>query len=332
LPNLKDICAAYLHGRRKTAVFALTSRCNCKCVMCDMHRQAPEEISLTDAKRVLDTLARNGFLIAYFTGGEPTLHPDIVDIVSYAGELGLVTTMTTNGTPSKALLSQLKDAGLYLLSVSLDHWDPDICENIRKYRKIFERQTDTLKYLKEIGLRTYALAYLNPILLRDGVDKLVSFANDELGVPLGFCYPTNCDANSYSLGGELAKEEPSNRLGDEVKRLLDLKRSGRQIANLYCYMKDAANFPNKHPSFHCRGGEDVVYVDWLGDVYPCFLKREKLFNAIRDREPRFLMGVQCDDCLINCFREPSFLTEMFHPPTLFFREAYRSYSSRQLFK
>jgi MoaA/NifB/PqqE/SkfB family radical SAM enzyme len=134
------------------------------------------------------------------------------------------------------------------------------------------------------------------------------------------------------LGGDLAKEKPSDRLGSEVKRMLDLKRSGRQIANLYCYIRDATNFPNKHPSFHCRGGEDVVYVDWLGDVYPCFLKRERLFNAVKDHEPRFLTGVQCDDCLINCFREPSFLTEMLHPPTLLLREAYHSYSSRQLFK
>jgi len=332
LPSLRQVCISLLRGRRKTAVFALTSRCNCKCIMCDMHRLAPQDIGLKDAKKVLDTLAANGFLIAYFTGGEPTLHPDIVEIVSYADGLGLVTTMTTNGTPSKALLSELKDAGLYLLSVSLDHWDPDICERIRNHKGIFEKQVTTLRYMKEIGLRTYALVYLNPILVEDGVEKLVVFTNDELGVPFGFCYPTNCDANSYFLGGELAKQSPSIRLGDQVQRILELKKEGREIANLFCYVEDAVNFPSPHPNFYCRGGEDVMYVDWLGDVYPCFLKKEKLFNALKGETPRFLKNVRCNDCLINCFREPSFLPQMFSPPSLFLREAYRSYPARSLYK
>lgn len=331
LPTLKQVCLNFLRGKRKTAVFAVTSRCNCKCVMCDMHRQPPREISLEDAKKVLDTLATNGFLIAYFTGGEPTLHPNIVDIISYADKLGLVTTMTTNGTPSKVLLSELKDAGLYLLSVSLDHWDPLVCERIRNYRGIFEKQVATLRYLKEIGLRTYALAYLNPILLEDGVEKLAAFANDELRVPFGFCYPTNCDANSYFLGGELAKQPSSSRLGDQVRMILELKKEGREIANLFCYVEDAVNFPRRVPNFYCRGGEDVIYVDWLGDVYPCFLKK-RLFNILNDDAPRFLKDVQCNDCLINCFREPSFLPQMFSHPSLFLREVYRSYPSRGLYK
>jgi len=298
--------------------------------MCDMHRQPPQEIALEDAKKVLDTLADNGFLIAYFTGGEPTLHPDIVEIVSYADKLGMVATMTTNGTPSKALLSELKDAGLYLLSVSLDHWDPIVCEKIRNHQGIFEKQVETLRYLKEIGLRTYALAYLNPILLKDGVEKLTAFANDELGVPFGFCYPTNCDVNSYFLGGELAEQPPSTQLDDQVKKILGLKKEGKNIANLFCYIEDAVNFPSNQPNFHCRGGEDVVYVDWLGDVYPCFLKK-KLFNALKD-EVKFLKDVRCTDCLINCFKEPSFLPQMLSSPALLVKEVYHSYPSRSLYK
>jgi MoaA/NifB/PqqE/SkfB family radical SAM enzyme len=332
LPRLREIFLSFLHGRKRTAVFALTSRCNCKCIMCDMHRQPPKDIAFKDAKKVLETLARNGFLIVYFTGGEPTLHPNIVDIISYANRLGLVATMTTNGTPSKVLLSKLKDAGLYLLSVSLDHWDPAICERIRNHQKIFEKQVGTLTYLKEIGLKTYALAYLNPILLEDGVEKLAVFTNDKLGVPFAFCYPTNCDANSYFLGGELSKKPPSTRLEDQVQRILELKKEGKEIANLYCYVEDAVNFPNHHPNFYCRGGQDVIYVDWLGDVYPCFSKNEKLFNAINNDTPKFLKNIHCNDCLINCFREPSFLPQIFSPITLLIREVYRSYSTRRIYE
>ena len=148
--NLTAASLGYLKGLKRTAVFAITNKCNCKCVMCDMHAMEPAQISLADAKNVLDFLARKRFLIVYITGGEPTLHPNITEIVEYANELGLVTTMTTNGTASKDLLIDLKNAGLYLLSVSLDHWDPLICEKIRGHKDIMVKQIETIEFLKKI--------------------------------------------------------------------------------------------------------------------------------------------------------------------------------------
>ena len=105
---LKRAIEQFLHGYNRTAVFALTTRCNCQCMMCDMHKKKPESISLEDAQKVLDFLIQHKFLVVYFTGGEPTLHPNIIDIVEYADKLGLVTTMTTNGTANPDLLLQLK--------------------------------------------------------------------------------------------------------------------------------------------------------------------------------------------------------------------------------
>jgi MoaA/NifB/PqqE/SkfB family radical SAM enzyme len=90
MATLKDAFKKYFRGYKKTAVFAITTACNCKCVMCDMHRKKPEHISLSDAKKVLKTLEDQKFLIVYLTGGEPTLHPHVVEIVEYADELGLI--------------------------------------------------------------------------------------------------------------------------------------------------------------------------------------------------------------------------------------------------
>ena len=323
----------FLRGYSKTAVFAVTTRCNCKCIMCDMHQKKPEQISLADAKKVLDFLAENKFLIAYLTGGEPTLHPDIVEIVDYSNRLGLVTTMTTNGTADKKLLRELKDAGLYLLSVSLDHWDPATCEKIRRHQNIMNKQVETIRYLKEIGLRTYALAFLNPFLIEEGVEKLVDYVNENLGVPFGFCYPTKTNVNTYGLGGVLSDDELHRKTEETVKTILSLKKSRREIANLYTYVEDLTNIKgNEVPNFYCRGGEDVVYVDWLGDVYPCFLKG-KLFNILNGEKSHFLKNVKCNDCFINCFREPSFLPNVpSSPPSLVAKEVYYSYSTRMLYK
>jgi MoaA/NifB/PqqE/SkfB family radical SAM enzyme len=329
MATLREALKNYVRGYTKTAVFALTTQCDCKCIMCDMHRKTPQYISFEDAKIVLNFLKRNKFLIAYITGGEPTLHPNITDIVEYADKLGLITTMTTNGTSSKNLIKRLKTAGLYLLSISLDHWDPHICEKIRNYKNILAKQLDIITYSKKIGLKIYALAFLNPFLVDDGVEKLVNYTNN-LGIPLGFCYPTKCETNSYGLGGVLSQEESSRGIDRSVKKILQLKKKKSSIANLWVYMEDVMNFQaGKKPLFYCKGGEDVVYIDWHGDVYPCFLK-PKMFNILRDK-PNFLRNVQCDDCLINCFREPSILPQFIHSPKLLFREILYSYSNKGIY-
>jgi len=295
-----------------------------------MHRKRPESINLSDAERVLDFLAKNKFLIVYFTGGEPTLHPNVVEIVDYANRLGLVTAMTTNGTVDKRLLKELKEAGLYNLSVSIDHWDAAICEKIRGHKDIMAKQVETIKYSKEIGMRTYALAFLNPPLMEDGVEKLIAYVNS-LGVPFGFCHPTKTGINSYGLGGVLSEEEMHRKLEPSVKMILISKKNGCNIANLYTYIEDILNFYDKKiPNFYCKGGEDVFYIDWLGDVYPCFLK-SRLFNILSGEKPQFLKNVKCNDCLINCFREPSFIPNAYHSLRLVTKEIHYSYNTKQLY-
>lgn len=321
----------FLKGYDKTAVFAITNRCNCKCYMCDMHKKEPQQISLQDAKNVLNFLAKNKFLITYFTGGEPTLHPNIVEIVEYANKLGLVSTMTTNGTVSKGLLNELKNAGLYLASVSLDHWDKEKCEKIRNHKDIMAKQIDTLRYLNEIGVRTYALAFLNSFLIEDGVEQLVDYVNNVIKVPFGFCYPTTTDVNTYRLGSSISKDKSREKLKKNIEALLMLKRSGREIANLATYIEDIKNVDEeKTPNFYCKGGEDVVYIDWFGDVYPCF-RKGKLFNILTDKKSNFQKNIKCNECLINCFREPSLLPQILSP-SLLTKEIHYSFSTRKIFK
>ncbi|HVI51611.1 MAG TPA: glycosyltransferase [Candidatus Sulfotelmatobacter sp.] len=62
----------------------------------------------------IDAMADNGFLGFDLTGGEPTLHPDIVGIIRHATERGLSTRMITLGQflTAKGLLGRLLDAGL----------------------------------------------------------------------------------------------------------------------------------------------------------------------------------------------------------------------------
>lgn len=296
---------SFLKGFRRTAVFAVTSSCNCRCAMCGMWEKPKQRISLSDAKQVIDFLVKNRFLILYFTGGEPTLHPDIAEMVRYASSKGLITTMTSNGTAPLKILRKLKESGLQSISISLDHYDPEWCEAIRGVKQIMQKQVNSLLYANTLGLKPYALTYLGPDICRDGVEKLIRYVNSELGLPWGFCYPTVAK-NSFALKPE--KQTQADLL-NALQTILYLKKSRLgSITNTLAYIEDAIRFTeNKSTIYPCLAGYTVVYIDWLGDVYPCFI-REKLFN-IFDGGERF-RRFDCDLCLANCFREPSYLSKL----------------------
>lgn len=271
-----------------------------------MYKLKPAYIDLTDAKRVFDFMKENRFLIAYITGGEPTLHPHLIDMIEYANKLGLVTCLTTNGS-NPQMIKELKHSGIFNISVSLDHWDPDICEEIRGFKGIQEREIECLKVAKEIGINSvYSLSYLNMYL--NDIEKIVKFSNESLGIPWGFCYPTSTAVNSFRLSGDLSMSQP--QILKTVKKLLLLMRKGYNIVNPPSFLEDILGFPEKKPNFYCKGGESVFYIDWNGDVYPCFLM-PKLFNILNDSNHRFRKNVRCNRCLINCFREPSILSQLF---------------------
>ena len=80
--------------------------------MCNMYENEPVDMRYSDVVKILDFMAGNKFLLVYFTGGEPSLHPDLARIVRYADKLGLITSLTTNGTISAKTLQELKEARL----------------------------------------------------------------------------------------------------------------------------------------------------------------------------------------------------------------------------
>lgn len=284
-----------------------------------MHTLDPDYVSLDKGRDLLRFLYDNRFMIVYFTGGEPSLHPYLVTFVRYANRLGLITSTTTNGTVSLTKLAQLQKAGLDVLSVSLDHWDNEVCERLRGHRGIQAEEVSKLRYAKQLGLRVYALAYLNPRLCEDGaIQTFVEYVDQILDVPLAFCFPTKSEENSYRLCG-LGTDADYSTLYQTVHKILELKRDGHRILNPTVYLEDVLRFMRgKPPVAYCRGGEDVVYVDWLGNTFPCFL-RPKLFNPLEE-SPHFLHDVRCNDCVINCFREPSVFAQFPKRPMFTLRE------------
>jgi radical SAM protein with 4Fe4S-binding SPASM domain len=96
---------------------ALTYRCNNDCPHCYVARPKDyPEMDTADWKAVIDRVWEIGIPHVCFTGGEATLHPDLIKLVAHAQNTGLVTGLLTNGR-------RLTDAGYVqaLMGAGLDH-------------------------------------------------------------------------------------------------------------------------------------------------------------------------------------------------------------------
>lgn len=117
---------------------SVTQRCNLKCFYCHKEGQnaTDGEMSPSEIERIIEIGTKLGMTKLKLTGGEPLLREDICDIIQRASNHIPDISLTTNGTLLDRYCTELKDAGLRRVNISLDALDP------QKYKMI--TKTDAL--------------------------------------------------------------------------------------------------------------------------------------------------------------------------------------------
>ena len=132
-----------------------TNACNMYCAHCyrDAGCRAEEELSTEEAKRLLGQIARAGFKIMIFSGGEPLMRPDILELVRHAAGLGLIPVFGTNGTLITLQMARdLKEAGAKGMGISLDSLDKEKHDRFRSFPGAWEGAVRGMRNCREAGL------------------------------------------------------------------------------------------------------------------------------------------------------------------------------------
>jgi len=100
---------------------SLTPACNLRCVYCHAEGEVLPEASLSASEiaQIMEVASEFEFRSVKFTGGEPLLRRDLLEIVRSVPP-GMESSMTTNGTLLTDIAPALADAGLSRVNVSLD--------------------------------------------------------------------------------------------------------------------------------------------------------------------------------------------------------------------
>ncbi|MEE9366038.1 MAG: radical SAM protein, partial [Dehalococcoidales bacterium] len=142
--------------RRPIVVWNITRNCNLKCVHCYNDSgtgKTCNDATTPEAKAVIDDLARFGVPSVLFSGGEPLMRHDLFELIGYAGDKGLRTVISTNGTLiSKEAAKTIKDRGVSYVGISLDGIG-EINDKFRGVDGAFQRAVEGIKNCQDAGIR-----------------------------------------------------------------------------------------------------------------------------------------------------------------------------------
>ena len=158
----------------------ITNTCNFRCPVCYARSGPREEPRFASADEVVEKVRQARALGARgvtLTGGEPTQHPDLLDIVRRVSRLGVRVNMPSNGYrlgTEPDLARRLRRAGLYKTSIQLDTFRPEIHRLIRGNAHVEEKR-QAMENARSAGLRLGIIATVTHLNV-DDAPALVEFA------------------------------------------------------------------------------------------------------------------------------------------------------------
>ncbi len=132
-----------------------TNACNMFCAHCyrDAGVKADQELNTIEAKSLIDEISKSEFKIMIFSGGEPLLRSDILELVEYAYSKGLVPVFGTNGTLiTSGMARDLKNAGAVGMGISLDSMNKQKHDNFRHFPGAWDGAVQGMINCREAGL------------------------------------------------------------------------------------------------------------------------------------------------------------------------------------
>ncbi len=141
----------------KWLAWEITRRCNLHCVHCrsssELEVKEHPDFTTEEGKRIIDDISSFAKPVVVLSGGEPLLRDDWQELASYGTEKGLRMCLATNGTlVTPEVCHRIKDAGIRMVSLSLDGSTADIHDNFRNQPGAFEGTMNAARLFRESGI------------------------------------------------------------------------------------------------------------------------------------------------------------------------------------
>jgi len=276
---------------RKIPIFigwALTYVCNMDCKYCNIKKSSEDELDLIQIKRIINELSPLGCVRIGFTGGEPLLRNDILEILEYANSMNINTSVSTNGSIYNE--DVFNEVDHIMLSVDGLHENYNATRNGNDFSNI-ERI---------IKSRFHHKIVLNTVIYKGNCSKIEDLVKYARSNRIKIKFQPISDI--ALLNSELSNMFPGKKeYKMAIKKLIRLKREGMPIDNSIYGLKELLNYPKISTGF-CQAGKTFFRIDPKGNLSSCFRQlndnRISLLKQSLKKSIEKLELPVCDACTI----------------------------------
>lgn len=288
--------------KRPVVVWNVTQACNLRCAHC--YAQAVKEVgkgelSRKEALSLIDDLGRFGVPVILFSGGEPLMRKDLVDLAAYAVDQGIRAVISTNGTLiTKEKARELSEVGLSYVGVSLDGMER-VHDKFRGSKGAFREALAGIRNCQEAGLKVGLRFTIN----RMNAAEVPAIFNliEDLRIPrVCFYHLVYTGRGSEMIKQDLDHRETRGVVDFIIDRTKELHDAGKPVEVLtvdnhadgpYLYLRMVREKNSRAPEvlelLRMNGGNNsgrgIGCVSWDGSVYADQFWRHRSFGNVRKR-------------------------------------------------
>jgi MoaA/NifB/PqqE/SkfB family radical SAM enzyme len=263
---------------------AITNGCVFNCWHCYNAGRLLRDLPTESLQRTVQQLQELGAIVVNFTGGEPCLRHDVVEICASLRDDSCGILATTGYGFTDDIAERLRETRVYSISISLDSADEEEHDRRRGIQGAFKIALKGIETAKRWGFYTYTCAVPSKKLLEEENFRKLVELNRALGV-------NELQLIEPAPAGRIASTKLS--FGEEeFEKILQYlceynqQESGVAISS-FAHM-ESPEF------FGCGAAHSHIYVDGSGEVSPCNMIPVSYGNAAKEELSTIVARMQSD--------------------------------------
>ena len=288
--------------KKPVVVWNVGRRCNLRCVHCYSRSRDidyTDELTTEQGFALIDDLAQFGSPVLLFSGGEPLMRPDILQLIARAREKGMRAVLSTNGTLiTEEKAAELKSYDLSYVGVSLDGLQ-ETNDKFRGREGAFDMALKGIRNCKATGIKVGLRFTMNKRNVQD-IPGIFDLVKQEDIPRICFYHLVYAGRGSKLVEEDLTHEESRKAVEVIMKSAREVHDAGRPVEVLtvdnhcdgpYVYMKlleeDPARAEDVMELLKMNGGNStgigIGCVSWDGSVHPDQFWRHYSFGNVTER-------------------------------------------------
>lgn len=264
----------------------ILQRCPNRCIYCSSHSnpQATHIISFEIIKNIIDDAKSLGCKTVCLSGGEPFLHPQILDIISYIAKQQLICYVYTSGIYMKnEVYSSLPNEYIEAIRGMVD-------------KVIFNVEADSSTLYDQIMGTDVGGFDMMKKSINDCVSSGLVVETHVVPMQVNFKHLKSIFEMCYQLGVSKVSILRLVLQGRALENLSLVKLSGkdnREVTKLIKALNESYKgkvriglpYSDSNCRIYCKAASDKINVRYDGNVYPCEVFKDDLLNAKLGCEP-----------------------------------------------